>query len=526
MDGQLTQLLRDTRACVERLDPQGKVLFAAGAVEALRGLAAPLRVGQNFTVSVAKADRERVKEALKACQQSDIGRSVRYQNKRGNGRGGLVTTDLRREPGGTIVATTRRWSPAEGYAAFVDAIQEAIDRGDERYGVVLIEIRELGRIAGAHGFRRAEELFANIADRVETLLASTDRLWPVGRDQLGVLMQQGSNARMEALARDVSAVFRTPVAVGDDQYKLSPRIGVSMARSRYQSAEQLLVDAEFAAHRAKGMSKPAPQIFSTSFLEEDRRQLTLAGALGPAIRGGEITIVYQPIIDLRKRRVYGFEVLSRWTHPKLGLISPAEFVPMAEELGLVGEMDEGVLRRACTELTSWGSHEGAHLSANISGRQADDLELVDRVRETLKVTGFDPAALRLEVTETAVVKNPERCRQVLDGLHGAGVSVAMDDFGTGYASFRQLVDMPLDILKVDRSFVDRIGVDERGTQIVRAVISMAHQLGMGVVAEGVETKEQLDALLEMECDYAQGYYFAKPLVPSEAREWVGKEMHW
>jgi EAL domain-containing protein (putative c-di-GMP-specific phosphodiesterase class I) len=391
---------------------------------------------------------------------------------------------------------------------------------------LLIEVRELGRIAGAHGFRRAEELFAYIAGEVETLLTTTDRLWPVGRDQLGILMQQGSVSRMEALARDVSSVFLAPVNVSDDKYKLSPRIGVSMARSRYKSAEQLLVDAEFAAHRAQGMSKPAPQIFNTSFLEEDRRHLTLAGALGPAIRGGDMTIVYQPIIDLRRRRVYGFEVLSRWTHPKLGFISPAEFVPMAEELGLVGEMDEGVLRRACQEFTDWGVKDQTHLSANISGRQADDLELVDRVRSTLTKTGFTPGSLRLEVTETAVVKNPERCRQVLDGLHGAGVSVAMDDFGTGYASFRQLVDMPLDILKVDRTFVDRIGVDERGTQIVKAVISMAHQLGMGVVAEGVETKEQLDALLEMECDYAQGYYFAKPLIPEVAREWVAKELSW
>jgi Amt family ammonium transporter len=526
MDGQLAQLLRDTRACVERLDPGGKVLFAAGAVEALRGLAAPLRVGQEFTVAVGKADRERVLVAIRECQATELRRSVRYQSRRRNGRGGLVTTDLRREPGGTVVATTRRWSPAEGYASFIDAIQEAIDRGDERYGVLLIELREIGRIAGAHGFRRAEDLFAHIAGGVEGVLQQSDRLWPVARDQLGILMQQGSVSRMEALARDIGTLFRAPVTVEEDKYNLSPRIGVSMARSRYHSAEQLLVDAEFAAHRAQGMSKPAPQIFNTSFLDEDRRQLSLAGALGPAIRGGELTAVYQPIVDLKSRRVYGFEVLSRWIHPTLGFVSPAEFVPMAEEMGLVGEMDERVLRSACEELRSWGAPADTHLSANVSGRQADDLQLVDRVRHTLELTGFDPGSLRLEVTETAVVKNPERCRQVLDGLHGAGVSVAMDDFGTGYASFRQLVEMPLDILKVDRAFVERIGVDPRGTQIVRAMISMAHQLGMGVVAEGVETKEQLDVLLDMNCDYAQGYYFAKPLAPEVAKEWVAKEVSW
>ena len=150
----------------------------------------------------------------------------------------------------------------------------AIDRGDERYGVLLIEVREIGRIAGAHGFRRAEDLFAHIAGGVKGILQQSDRLWPVSRDQLGVLMQQGSVSRMEALARDVSSLFRTPVSVEEDQYKLSPRIGVSMARSRYHSAEQLLVDAEFAAHRAQGMSKPAPQIFSTSFLEERIEELS------------------------------------------------------------------------------------------------------------------------------------------------------------------------------------------------------------------------------------------------------------
>lgn len=521
--GDIAHLLRDARACVERIGPNGEVVFAAGAVEAIRGVAAPLRQGQPFIAAVANDDRSRVQEALERAQNRDGRVSARYFGRRGGGRGRMVTTDFRREPGGTVVATTRRWSPAEGHAAFMDAVQEAIDRGDPRYAVVLVEIQELHKVAGALGYRRAEEIFESVATKLEGFFDQADRVWPVGRGQLGVLLDSASPERTEAVVGDVERFFAAPVGVAGQEIRLRARVGVSTARPRYVSSEQLLVDAEAAAHRGAQLTAPEAKIFSTSFMEEDRRQLTLAGALGPAIRKGEIKLVFQPIIDLRSRRAYGFEVLSRWTHHDLGFVSPVEFIPLAEELGCIGELDNYVLEAACKELCAWGG-ESMSLSANVSGRHADDPELVGQVTDTLTRTGFDPGCLRLEVTETAVVKNPEQCRLVLDGLHRAGVAVAMDDFGTGFASFRQLVEMPLDVLKVDRSFVDRICEDQRGQRIVRAIISMAHELGMKVVAEGVETKAQLDLLVELDCDFAQGYYFAKPLPPEQAKTWVGRSV--
>lgn len=522
----LSHLLRDARACVERIDVDGKVLLAVGAVEALRGVAPTLRRGQDFLSSVARADRARVQAALTRCEQSDSRVTIRYSGRRGGGVGRMVTTDFRREPGGTIVSTTRRWSPAEGHAAFVDAIQESIDRGDTRYAVVLVDLLEMHRVSSAFGYRRAQEIFEYVTRQIEGLLQPGDRIWPTARAQVGALLASGSPTRTEALVMDIERFFASPLEFEGNEIRLGARVGVSAARTRYVSSEQLLIDAEAAARRGAGAEDPEAKIFSTHFMDEDRRQLSLAGAMGPAIRNGELSLVFQPIIDLSTRTSHGFEVLSRWVHPQLGFVSPVEFIPLAEDLGVVGELDANVLERACAELVSWGLDGPIHLSANVSGRQADDPELLGRVLATLAKTGFPAESLRLEVTETAVVQSAERCRTVLAGLQASGISVAMDDFGTGYASFRQLVEMPIDILKIDRSFVDRVARDTRGRQIVKAVISMAHQLGMKVVAEGVEDREQLLILVEMGCDYAQGYFFAKPLPPEQAREWAGRAVTW
>src|SRR5690606_15625301 len=225
MHGALTHLLRDARACVERLGPDGKVLFAAGAVEALRGVAAPLRVGQTFWTAVSRADVDEVRAALQRAVDSDMRVSARYYARRGGGRGRMVTTDFRREPGGTVVATTRRWSPAEGHAAFVDAVQEAIDRGDPRYAVVLVELVELHKVAGVFGYRRAEDVFEQVASEIEELLPKGVRLWPVGRNQLGILLEGGSPERTDGVVRDIEHFFSKPMSLAEESIRVRARVG-------------------------------------------------------------------------------------------------------------------------------------------------------------------------------------------------------------------------------------------------------------------------------------------------------------
>jgi EAL domain-containing protein (putative c-di-GMP-specific phosphodiesterase class I) len=283
-------------------------------------------------------------------------------------------------------------------------------------------------------------------------------------------------------------------------------IGYAVCDDGQAVADQILSDAESAAHRAGSASA---RKYDSAFARGERRRVELCSALPRALDRNEFQLRYQPIVDLHTGQIVGAEALIRWMHTELGTVPPAEFVPLAETTDAVLALDRWVLREATREAASW-EEAPVNLSVNISGRHLDDPRLPDRVAAILADTGLRPSRLRIEVTETAFVGDVERSVTVLQRLRELGISVAMDDFGTGYASFAQLADLPLDVLKIDRSLISRVGTDRR-RNVLPGVISMAQQLGLEVVAEGIETRDQWNALRNLGCTFGQGFLFARPV---------------
>jgi PAS domain S-box-containing protein len=274
-------------------------------------------------------------------------------------------------------------------------------------------------------------------------------------------------------------------------------------------------DADIAMYRAKALGRSRYEVFTPEMRDRAVTLLELESALRLALERGELFIHYQPIVLLTSNRIVGFEALARWQHPTRGLVAPAEFIPLAEETGLILPIGKWVLREACRQMQVWQTQFPAKppltISVNLSAKQFAQSDLIQQVSQILQETGLDPSSLKLELTESVLVQAAESVYALLAQLRALGVEVQIDDFGTGYSSLGYLHQLPIDTLKIDRTFVNRIGLNGNGIDMVRTVLALAHDLGMKVVAEGIETPDQLSKLKGLECEYGQGYLFAKPI---------------
>jgi EAL domain-containing protein (putative c-di-GMP-specific phosphodiesterase class I) len=279
-------------------------------------------------------------------------------------------------------------------------------------------------------------------------------------------------------------------------------------------------------YRAKALGKSHFVVFDQAMHTSVVSRLKLETDLRRALERDEFWVAYQPIVDMATERVHGFEALVRWDHPERGTVPPSEFIPAAEETGLIIPLDLWVIRDACRQLRDWHSRFREAmpplLSVNLSCKQFAQANLIDRLDEIIAETGVDPSLLKLEITESVIMGQPETAAQKLVQIKKRGINVSMDDFGTGYSSLSYLHQFPFNVLKIDRSFVGRMGVSGGNCEIVSTIISLAHNLGMKVVAEGVETAEQAARLRELGCEYAQGFYFARPLRAADAEKYYRK----
>jgi len=332
----------------------------------------------------------------------------------------------------------------------------------------------------------------------------------------------GAEAAAVAFAERVAESLSVPITVGDgSEVFISASIGIASSSETVTEPTALLSNADAAMYQAKKHGGAGHRVFGEAMRVTVLDRMTTEHSLHRALERCELTLFYQPVVEIGGERAVGVEALIRWRHPEQGLVAPDRFIPVAEETGLIVPIGAWVLREACHQLKTWqqrrlGGRDAA-VEVNLSARQIDHSQIVSTVEQILSETGLAPANLTLEITESALMADAAAALEVLRALKSLGVTLAIDDFGTGYSSLSYLQRFPLDILKVDKSFVDGLGGGD-GREIVAAVINLAHTLGLRVIAEGVETEAQLEELRRLDCDFAQGYLFSRPVPAAELVE--------
>jgi diguanylate cyclase (GGDEF)-like protein len=399
---------------------------------------------------------------------------------------------------------------------FGDRLSHALERAERSGSEVAVLFLDLDRFKTVNdslGHAAGDDLLCTVAERVATCMRSADTAARLGGDEFAVLLEDlTSSTEAVRVAERIVEALRAPIAVAGREIFVSTSIGIATG------AGDLLRQADVAMYRAKAEGKGRFAIYEAGMQAEVLERLDIEGALQRAVERGELELHYQPIIALATGTMAGVEALLRWNHPERGLVMPLSFVPLAEETGLIVGIGRFVIREACRQAAAWraaGAPAGLSVNVNLSGRQLEDPGLLDTVAGALRETGLDPGSLVLEITETVLMQDTEATIERLRALRALGVRLAVDDFGTGYSSLRYLNRFPVDVLKMAKPFVDGLGAGAEHSALARAIVDLGANLGMHIVAEGIERPEQLDALRALGCGYGQGYHFSRPLAAGE-----------
>ena len=406
------------------------------------------------------------------------------------------------------------------YNLLLENIEQEITFCQQRLGyefaILFVDVNRFKIINSSLGRILGDRLLIAISERLQTCLRAHDFIARMGNDEFVVLL---SNVEQLNYATNVAErIYRElsiPFNLGGYEVFIEASIGIAVGNKDYQKPENLLRDAELAVSDAKRQNKLPYQIFNQSMRGKALTLLQLENDLRRAIKREEFILHYQPIISLRSNKIKGFEVLVRWRHPEKGIVPPNDFIPLAEDTGLIIPLGFWVLREACIQMYSWQIKFGGLLdwkvSVNISSKQLALPNFVTKIKQILLETNLDPHNLKLEITESSLVEDTQHTISILKELKSLGIEFSLDDFGTGYSSLSYLHQFPFDTIKIDRSFVNSIGDNIEKLGIVRAIVALAHNLGMDTIAEGIETVNQLAQLKALRCEYGQGYYLSKPL---------------
>jgi diguanylate cyclase (GGDEF)-like protein len=414
-------------------------------------------------------------------------------------------------------------------ALFLDRLALALVRGSRRPGhsvaVLYLDLDRFHAVNDGLGPAGGDELLVEIAERLGTLLRLGDTLARLGADKFALLLDgvRGPGAAVE-FAQEIARALRRPLRIGGHEVFAQGSIGIALSRSGADRPEDLLRDAITAMHRAKRDGATVCEVFDPEMNQQAKERLRLEADLHHAVERGEFVLNYQPIVALGTGRLSAFEALVRWQHPERGLVRPDLFIPIAEETGLIVPLGQWVLGEACRTMHAlharFPQSDHVAVAVNLSGRQFEDGELLGSVARALERSALAPERLELEMTESVVMARTQKNAERLHSLRDLGIRLLIDDFGTGYSSLSSLQSFPLDSLKIDRSFVSRMEYDEEKREIVRTIVALARTLEMEVVAEGIETAEQLAMLRELGCEYGQGYYFSNALDEEAASAWM------
>jgi diguanylate cyclase (GGDEF)-like protein/PAS domain S-box-containing protein len=417
-------------------------------------------------------------------------------------------------------------------ALFMDHVKMAIQRsrrsGDRLFAALFLDLDRFKIINDSLGHMVGDQLLVGIAHRLEACLRPGDTVARLGGDEFTILLEDLAETD-DALdvARRVQEAVSQPFNIGGHEVFTTASIGIALSTTGYERAEDLLRDADTAMYRAKMMGKKRHVVFDKAMHDRAMELLQIETDLRRAITRKEFFLNYQPIISLTTGKVSSFEALVRWRHPERGLVMPSDFIPVAEETGLIIPLGQWVLNEACRQMREWQKiyriDKGVTISVNLSSRQFSQSDLIDQISAALRESGLRPANLKLEITESMVMENFDTAIDMLTQLRGLGVGLSIDDFGTGYSSLSYLHRFPIDTLKIDRSFVTQMTDNTENAEIVRTIVTLARSLSMDVIAEGVESREQLRRLRDLGCDYGQGYLFSKAVGESQALEILLKD---
>ncbi len=418
---------------------------------------------------------------------------------------------------------------------FMDRLGLAIARAkrseSSHFAVMFLDLDRFMIINDSLGHLAGDQLLIELANRVKACLRASDTVARLSGDEFAVLLENSrSDQEVTLFAERIQSCLAEPFQIGSREVFSSASIGIAKYNDAYNRSEEMVRDADTAMYHAKNHGRAHYTVFSPNMHSRALQILDLETSLRHAMESNQLTVHYQPIVSLRTRRITGFEALSRWPHNERGFISPEEFIPLAEETGLINAIGLRVLRRACLYLKSvqrrFRGSPAITMSVNISGVQFMRPELMGQVDLMLREYGIDPATLKLEITESVIIEHAEFAREMIQQMKSQRIHLSIDDFGTGYSSLRSLRSYPIDTVKIDQSFVRTMCDNEDSHEIVRTTVDMAHKLHMEVVAEGVETRRQLDLLHAMDCDYGQGFYFARPMPEDDADTLLARRPRW
>jgi diguanylate cyclase (GGDEF)-like protein len=467
--------------------------------------------GRHFLVRLARLHAE--PGAARRCLISLIDRTAQVETERS------LRTEMLRD---SLTGLPNR-------LAFNERVGEVLENPEFRDGshaVVVVDMTRFSRVNECMGAIAGDELLITFARRLFSALRAGDVLARTGGDEFGILMrlERGIDDALE-LADRIKSVLATPFRLSELEIRVDCSIGCALLTGGLELAEEVLRNAQFALKRAKQLG--TTQVYEAKEAKAALRRFSIETELRRAIENDQLKLAFQPLIDLQSGEVSGFEALARWHHEERGPISPVEFIPVAEESGLILSLGRWALDAAARTLAGWDHELGRKLplyvAVNLSAIQIARDDMAAAVSSTLRDSKLDGDRLMIELTESAIIQDPHRATRVLEGLKSLDAQVAMDDFGTGYTSLSYLQRLPIDMLKIDQSFVSGMLKDKDSVAIVRAVLSLADALGMSTTAEGIESEELARALTELGCDRGQGFFFARPLPPAEALDyWLSR----
>lgn len=397
-----------------------------------------------------------------------------------------------------------------------------VDASGGCIALLLLDLDNFKMVNDTMGHQSGDVLLKRVALRLMECMRGGDVICRIGGDEFAIILEPSAVQAGSGVAEKVLDVLRAPFDLDNHELYVTASVGISVYPDDASDLETLTRNADTAMYQAKGRGKNAWEKFHPELDQRIQKRLSLETNLRKAFERGELSLHYQPQVSVRDGRLVGVEALLRWRHPELGQISPLEFIPVAEESGLILEIGRWVLRTACRQVAAWrdAGFGAVHVSVNLSARQTRDPELMRHIIDVLRETRVTPAQLELEITETVLMENVHANMDLLHRLQAEGIRLSIDDFGTGYSSMAYLKRFPIDQVKIDRTFVRDIPGDGDDEAITTAIIAMAHSLGLSVVAEGVETEEQLSFLRKAGCDIMQGYYFSAPCAPEHVEPFL------